>query len=82
MQEEQNVKLNRTFFAKSMPDEFKCVFIKIVQNTPCFPYDEKAFLCDHIHHYEDIGDYARNQLLDVLDDLRLFVITPENNVSG
>lgn len=82
MQEEQYLKLSRSFFSQSMPDDFKRAFIKIVQYTHFLPEKEKTFLCDQIHYYEHIGDIARKELLDVLDDLKLFVITPQNNVSG
>jgi len=73
MEEEKYIKLNRKFFAESMPDDMKRVFMLIVNNTPYFPQKQKEFLCDHIHHFEHIGDFARSELLDVLDELHLFV---------
>jgi len=81
--EEKTARLSRAFFSTSMPDEFKRVFIKVVQHTHFIPEKERTFLCDQIHYYEHIGDFARKELLDVLDDLKLFVMTPpENNISG
>jgi len=81
-QEEKYLKLSRSFFSQSMTDDFKRVFIMIVQHTHFLPEKEKTFLCDQIHYYEHIGDIARKELLDVLDDLKLFVATPENIISG
>jgi hypothetical protein len=83
MQKEKYLRLSRTFFSQSMPDDFKRVFMLVVQNTHYLPDKQKEFLCDHIHHYETIGDLARNELLDVLDGFQLFVLTPpENNISA
>jgi len=79
MQEEKYINLNRVFFAETIPDDMKRVFMLVINNTPCIPHDQKVFLCDHIHHYESISDYARSELLDVLDELHLFSY---NNISG
>lgn len=70
---EKYLTLNRGFFSTTMPDDMKRVFMLVVNNTPCFPDDQRAFLCGCIHNYETIDDYTRGQLLDVLDDLKLFV---------
>lgn len=72
MSGEKYVKLNRKFFAEEMPSDMKRVFMLVINNTPCIPDDQKIFLCDNIFHYESIGDYSRNQILDILDDLNLF----------
>lgn len=72
-EQEKYLTLNRGFFSETMPDDMKRVFMLVVNNTPCFPDDQKAFLCGCIHNYEKIDDYTRGQLLDVLDDLHLFV---------
>jgi hypothetical protein len=72
MSGETYVKLNRAFFAQEMPADMKRVFMLAINNTPCFGEREKIFLCDNIFHYEDIGDFARKEILDVLDELRLF----------
>jgi len=72
MQEEKYIKLNRTFFAETMPEDMKRAFMLVINNTPCFQHEQKVFLCDHIHNYERINDYARSELLDVLDELHLF----------
>lgn len=82
MTKENHLRLSRTFFSRGMPDDFKRVFIKVVQHTACLPKDQKDFLCDQIHNYEHIGDFGRKEILDVIDELRLFVTTPENNISG
>lgn len=71
-EEETYVKLNRAFFADSMPADMKRVFMLIINKTT-LPDDQKGFLCDYIHNYENINDYARGQLLDVIDELKLFV---------
>jgi hypothetical protein len=71
--QETYVKLNRVFFSKTMPADMKRIFMLVVNNTPYFPDDQRAFLCGCIHNYETIDDYTRGQLLDVLDDLKLFV---------
>jgi hypothetical protein len=72
MSGEKYVKLNRKFFAEEMPSDMKRAFMLVINNTPCIPDDQKIFLCDNIFHYESIGDYSRNQILDILDDLNLF----------
>ena len=79
MQEEKYIHLTRVFLADTRPDDKKRVFKLDINNTPCIPHDQKVFLCDHIHHYESISDYARSELLDVLDELHLF---SHNNISG
>jgi len=81
-EKEKALRLSRTFFSRGMPDDFKRVFIKVIMMTPCLPYDQKCFLCDQIQNYESIGDFGRKEILDVIDELRLFVTTPENNISG
>lgn len=81
MAAEKYVTLNRTFFAKTMPADMKRVFMMVIQHADILPNDQKLFLCDHIHNYEVIGDFARGELLDVLDGLQLFAIA-ENNISG
>jgi hypothetical protein len=82
-QEEKYIRLSRTFFSKSMPDDFKRMFMLVIKNTHYLPDNQKEFLCDHIHHYENISDLARSELLDVLDGLQLFVLTPpQNNISA
>lgn len=81
-EKETALRLSRTFFSRGMPDDFKRVFINVIQHTPCLPYDQKCFLCDQIQNYENIGDFGRKEILDVIDELRLFVTTPENNISG
>lgn len=73
MGDEKYVKLNRKFFAETMPEDMKRAFMLIINNTSCLPYDQKVFLCDNIHNYERINDYTRSELLDVLDELHLFV---------
>ena len=80
-EKEKTLRLSRAFFSRGMPDDFKRVFIKVIMCTPCLPYDQKCFLCDQIQNYERIGDFGRKEILDVIDELRLFVTTPENNVS-
>jgi hypothetical protein len=45
----------------------------IIKNTPCLPDEDKVFICDHIFHYENINQYQRDEVLDVLDNLQLFV---------
>lgn len=70
---EKHLTLNRRFFADTIPDDMKRVFMLVINNTPCFPDDHKAFLCGCIHNYETIDEYARGQLLDVIDELKLFV---------
>jgi len=72
MSGEKYVKLSRTFFAETMPDDMKRIFMLVINNTDYIPYDQKVFLCDNIFHYESIGDYSRGQVLDVLDELKLF----------
>lgn len=72
MSGEKYVKLSRKFFAEEMPADMKRAFMLVINNTPCIPDDQKIFLCDNIFHYESIGDYSRNQILDILDDLNLF----------
>ena len=72
MSGEKYVKLNRKFFAEEMPSDMKRAFMLVINSTPCIPDDQKIFLCDNIFHYESIGDYSRNQILDILDDLNLF----------
>lgn len=74
MTTEKYVKLNRKFFAESMPDDMKKAFMLVINHTPCIPEDQRLFLCDNIFHYETIGDYSRGQVLDVLDELKLFVM--------
>ena len=81
-EKEKALRLSRAFFSRGMPDDFKRVFIKIVQHTQCLPYDQKCFICDQSQHYEDIGDFGRKEVLDIIDELRLFVLTPQNNISG
>jgi len=81
-EKENNLRLSRAFFSRGMPDDFKRVFIKVVMCTPCLPYDQKCFLCDQIQNYENIGDFGRKEILDVIDELRLFVTTPENKISA
>ena len=71
---EKYVKLNRAFFAETMPADMKRVFMLVINNTPCIPQHEKVFLCDNIFHFEDIGDFSRGQILDILDELKLFTI--------
>jgi hypothetical protein len=72
MSGEKYVKLCRKFFAETMPDDMKKVFMLVINNTHYIPDDQKIFLCDNIFHYESIGDYSRNQILDILDGLNLF----------
>lgn len=79
---EKYLTLNRSFFAKSIPNDMKRVFMLVINNTNCLPDDQKGFLCDYIHNYENINDYARGQLLDVIDELKLFVDNRENKISG
>jgi hypothetical protein len=81
-QGENALRLSRAFFSRGMPDDFKRVFIKVIMCTPCLPYDQKCFLCDQIQNYENIGDFGRKEILDVIDELRLFVTTPENKISA
>jgi hypothetical protein len=80
-EEEIYVKLNRAFFAETMPEDMKRVFMLIINKT-ALPADQKLFLCDYIHNYENINDYARGQLLDVIDELKLFVENRQINISG
>lgn len=70
---EKFVKLNRKFLELEMPDDLKRCFMLIIKNTPCLPDEDKIFICDHIFHYENINQYQREEVLDVLDDLQLFV---------
>lgn len=67
-------KINREILATHMSETLKKSFILLVQNHPALPKSEKDFICDSIHHYEDIDQTSRNDVMDVLDAMELFVI--------
>ena len=73
-------KLNRKTFREVMPENLKIAFIKIIQACPALTSEAKDFTCDMLHNYETIGEFARGEVLDVIDELHLFKVG--NKVSG
>ena len=67
-------KIKRELFRTSMPDKLKKAFIVLVQNHNVLGQSDKDFICDNIHHYEDIDEVSRIDVLDVLDGMEMFVI--------
>lgn len=70
--EGEYVKINRKTFSESMPSNLKKAFITIILAAPALTEDAKNFTCDMIQNYETIGEYARSEVLDVIDELHLF----------
>ena len=66
-------KINRKIFAKEMPQKLKEWFIVMIQHHNGLPKSEKDFVCDFLNNYESISDENRNDVLDVIDGLELFV---------
>ena len=66
-------KINRQIFAKEMPQKLKEYFIVLIQKHPIIPKADKDFVCDFLNNYESISDENRNEVLDVIDGLQLFI---------
>lgn len=66
-------KINRQIFAKEMPQKLKEYFIVMIQKHPALPKPDKDFVCDFLNNYETISDANRNEVLDVIDGLELFI---------
>ena len=67
-------KIKRELFETQIPESLKRSFIVLVQNHNVLPKSDKDFICDHIHHYEDIDQQSRTDVMDVLDAMELFII--------
>ena len=65
-------KINRTTFRDEMPANLKNAFIKIIQAAPALTQEAKIFTCDMLQNYETIGEFARGEVLDIIDELHLF----------
>lgn len=65
-------KINRATFRDEMPSNLKAAFIKIIQAAPALTDEAKTFTCDMLQNYETIGEFARGEVLDVIDELHLF----------
>jgi hypothetical protein len=66
-------KINRKIFAKEMPEKLKQYFIFVIQKHPTLPQKEKDFVSDFLNNYESISDENRNDVMDVIDGLGLFI---------
>ena len=69
-------KLNRKMFETGMPDNLKKAFITLVQQHPALQQSDKDFVCEHIHHFDDIDEIHRTDVLDVIDGMNLFIHNP------
>lgn len=67
-------KIKRELFRKSMPENLKKSFIILVQHHQALGQSDKDFICDNIHHYEDIDEVSRTDVLDVLDGMDMFIV--------
>jgi len=76
------LKFNRETFRNTMPTEFKKWLIARIQakhiwaRQNIWTQSDKDFICDHIHNYETITDGDRADVLDIIDGLELFSLTP------
>jgi hypothetical protein len=65
-----------------MPEKFKKWLIAQIQakqiwaQTDIWTQSDKDFICDNIHNYETITDGDRADVLDIIDGLELFSLTP------
>lgn len=66
-------KINREILSTHMSETLKRSFIVLVQHHPVLPKADRDFICDNIHHYEDITQTSRNDVMDVLDAMELFI---------
>jgi len=67
------MKLNRTTFKDTMPDNLKKSFILLVQQHPALTKELKDFVCDVLQNYESMSEHNRSECLDVIDEMQLFV---------
>ena len=66
-------KLQRHLLKDGMNDVLKKAFITLVQGHPALPKSDKDFICDSIHHFESISEENRTHVMDVIDEMALFV---------
>ena len=67
------LKLRRDIFRNQMAPEIKKAFMILIQKHPCLSQSDRDFVCDNIHNFETISDASREDVLDVIDSMELFV---------
>ena len=67
-------KIKRELFETQIPETLKRSFIVLVQNHNVLRQSDKDFICDNIHHYENIDTQSRTDVLVVLDAMELFIM--------
>ena len=67
-------KIKRELFRTSMPENLKKSFIVLVQNHNVLVQCDKDFVCDNIQNYESIDEVSRNDIMDILDGMEMFIV--------